>query len=291
MAPPPTQQQRDAHAILRETFARYGLGGTALATWALDGIIAGKGIEQILLELEERPEYKAAFPEIEARRIKSAETGIQLSPISPAEILEYRTQAKALMASYGLPSNFYGSNSDFYDLIVGDTSMSELNDRLEAAARRVVQAPPEVRSAFTEIYGHAGDQALFTLFTDVERSLPSLQEMVQTAEAGGAARRFGFGLTGAQAQLMAAYNIDYDEAVQGFGQLYKERGLFDETLNESEDFTVGEQGIAAAFGLEGQEALQKRGEARAAATAGFAGGGFSDIGALGLGTADQPTSR
>lgn len=287
MAVAPTQAQLDSHSLLRQTFARYGLGGESLATWALEQIISGKGIDQILLELEVRPEFRAAFPEIEARRIKSAETGIQLSPISPAEILEYRTQAKALMASYGLPANFYGQNGDFFDLIVGDTSMSELNDRLEAAARRVVQAPPEVRAMFTDIYGHAGDQALFTLFTDVERSLPSLQEMVQTAEAGGAARRFGFGLTKEQAELMARYNVDYDTAVQGFGKLHTDRGLFNETLYESDDYSVGEQGVAAAFGLEGQDALARRGEARRAATAGFSGGGFEGQGAAGLGTADQ----
>lgn len=287
MAVVPTQSQRDAHALLRETFARYGLGGEALATWALDQIIAGKGIDQILLELEERPEFQAAFPEITARRQKSAETGVQFSPISPAEILEYRTQAKALMSSYGLPSNFYSQNGDFFELIVGDVSMSELNDRLEIAAKRVVQAPPEVRQAFGDMFGYAGDQALYTLFVDVDRGLPSLEEMAQTAEAGGAARRFGFGLSRQEAELMASYNIDYEQAVQGFGKLSEHRGLFDETLYESEDFTIGQQGVAAAFGLEGQEALAKRGEARRAETSGFSGGGFEDVGAIGLGTAEQ----
>lgn len=281
-----TQAQRDSHALLRETFARYGLGSEALATWALESIVAGKGIEQILLELEERPEFKAAFPEIEARRQKSAETGIQLSPISPAEILAYRTEAKALMASYGLPASFYSQNTDFFDLIVGDTSMAELNSRLENAAKRVVQAPPEVRQAFTDIFGYAGDQALYSLFVDVDRSAPALEEMVQTAEAGGAARRFGFGLTRAEAEQMAAYNVDYEAAVQGFGKLYENRGLFDETLYES-DFTVGKEGIAAAFGLEGSDVLAKRAEQRKAETSGFSGGGFDEVGATGLGTAES----
>lgn len=287
MALAPTQQQRDAHALLRETFARYGLGGEALATWALESLIAGKGIDQILLELEERSEFKQAFPEIEARRQKMAQTGIQLAPISPVEILQYRTQAKALMASYGLPASFYASNEDFKDLIVGDVSMAELNDRLEASAKRVAQAPPEIRAVFGELYGAASDDALFTLFVDVERGLPALQEMVQTAEAGGAARRFGFGLAREEMELMASYNVDYEAAIQGFGKLYQERGLFDETISESADYTVGNQGVAAAFGLEGQDALAKRGEARHAATAGYAGGGFSEVGATGLGTADQ----
>lgn len=291
MAPPATQDQLDAFALLRSTFARYGLGGDALASWALDSLIAGKSIDQILLELEVRPEFKAAFPEIDARRARSAETGIQLSPISPAEILAYRTQAKQLMASYGLPTSFYSQSSDFFDLIVGDTSMAELNDRLEAAAKRVVQAPPEVRQFFTDTFGYAGDDALYTLFVDTDRGLPALQEMVQTAEAGGAARRFGFGLSQAEAELMAGLNIDYDQAVQGFGKLYENRGLFDETLYEAQDFTVGQQGVAAAFGGEGSDLLQKRGEARRAETGGTSGGGFQQTGASGLGTTTRNPSR
>lgn len=291
MAAIATQAQLDAHSLLRATFARYGLGGESLATWALDELVAGKGIDQILLELETRPEFKAAFPEIEARRQKSAETGIQLSPISPTEILQYRTQAKQLMASYGLPASFYGQNNDFADLIIGDTSIAELNDRLDAASKRVVHAPPEIRAVFTDLFGAAGDDALYTMFVDTDRGLPALQEMVQTAEAGGAARRFGFGLTRAEMEQMAALNIDYDAAVSGFGKLYENKGLFDETLYEGQDFTVGQQGVASAFGLEGQTALQKRGEARRAETAGTSGGGFQQTGATGLGTAKQTPSK
>lgn len=281
-----TKEQRDAHSLLRQTFQRYGLGGSALATWALEAIISGKGIAQILLELEERPEFKAAFPEIEARRDRMASTGIQLQPISPAEILEYRTQGKALMASYGLPTSFYGSNSDFFDLIVGDVSMAELNSRLELGARRVAQAPPEVREVFGDIFGAAADQALYSLFVDVDRALPILEEMVQTAEAGGAARRFGFGLSQSEMETMARYNIDYEAATQGFQQLDKVRGLFDETLYE-DDFTVGQQGIAAAFGLEGQTALERRAEARRAETTGASGAATEERGIIGLGTAGQ----
>lgn len=291
MAPPATQDQLDAFALLRTTFARYGLGSDALASWALDGLIAGKSIDQILLELETRPEFQAAFPEIEARRRKSAETGIQLAPISPAEILQYRTQAKQLMASFGLPDSFYAQNDDFYELIVGDTSIAELNDRLELAAKRVVQAPPEVRQVFTDMFGHAGDDALYTLFVDTDRGLPALQEMVQASEAGGAARRFGFGLSQAEAELMASMNIDYDQAVAGFGKLYENRGLFDEALYEGEDYTVGQQGVAAAFQREGSDALQKRGEARRAETSGSSGGGVSQTGASGLGSADSGIRR
>lgn len=290
MPPMTNQEQRDAHGLLRQTFARYGLGSDALASWALDQIVAGKSIEQILLELEERPEYKDAFPEIQARRNRMAEEGVQLSPISPAEILEYRTQAKALMQSFGLPTSFYSDNADFYDLIVGDVSMAELNSRLEIPASRVANAPPEIRSVFGELFGVSSDQALYALFVDVDRALPALEEMAQQAEAGGAARRFGFGLTPMEMETLARYNLGYDQLVTGFQELDTNRALFNETLYET-DFTVGQEGVASAFGLEGQDKLRKRAEARQAETQGSAGGILSQEGSISLGTAEQQRTR
>lgn len=285
--PATTQAERDAFGLLRETFARYGLGSDALASWALDQIVAGKAIEQILLELEARPEYTNAFPEIQARRNRMAEQGIQLTPISPVEILEYRTQAKALMQSFGLPPSFYSDNSDFYDLIVGDVSMAELNQRLEIPARRVANAPPEIRSIFNEVYGIDSDQALYAMFVDVNKSLPALEEMAQVAEAGGAARRFGFGLTREEMERLAAYNVAYDQLVSGFGELEQNKALFGETLYEGEDFTVGQEGVESAFGMQGQDKLRKRGEARAAETSGGTGGILTQQGAISLATAEQ----
>lgn len=285
----PTYEIRDAHTILRATLRTYGLDSPSLADWALQALIAGSSIEQILLELEQRPEYKAAFPEIEARQRRSLELGLQLEPIGPAEILEYRTRAKALMHSFGLPESFYSNNQNFFDLIVGDTSLDELNSRLDLGSRRVANAPAEVRAVFDDVFGADSDQALFVAFTNIDTTLPTLEEMVQVAEAGGAARRFGFGLSEAEMRRIADINISYDQAVQGFSQLDARRALFDETITESADFTVGGEGIAAAFNLEGQAAqqLEQRAKTRAAATAGSTGTLSEQRGITGLGEAGR----
>lgn len=287
--PVATQAQRDSHVLLRETFARYGLGGESLATWALDSLIAGKGIDQILLELEERPEFRAAFPEIEERRRRSAETGVQFSPISPAEILEYRTQAKALMHTFGLPESFYSNNSNFFELITNDVSLEELNSRLELSSRRVANAPPEVRAVFDEVFGTDSDQALFLAFTNTGTTLPALEDMVQMAEAGGAARRLGFGLSQAEMARVADINVSYDQAVAGFAELGRRRSLFDETIGESRDLTVGDEGISAAFdiGSEGATALEARARSRTAETSGGTGSLLEQRGISGLGEAGR----
>lgn len=273
----------------QSVLAQWGLNIPSLIQWADEQLRAGFSVEKILFDLERRPEFDAAFPEIRLRREAAAASGIQLAPIGPAEILEYRTQAKSLMHSYGLPTSFYSTNANFTDLIVGDVSMAELDDRLAMASRRVANAPPEVKAVFNDYFGIAGDSALFMLFTDVDRALPELEEMVQTGEAAGAARRLGFGLSQAEASLMAGYNVAYDDAIAGFRELDTSRNLFDETISESEDFTVGGIGIQAQFGLEGgaAERLRRRGEARRAETSGSAGGLTEERGITGLGVAGK----
>jgi hypothetical protein len=280
----------DSHALLRMTLASYGLTQTSLADWALEMLIAGKPIETILLELEQRPEFKAAFPEIEARRNRGIAEGIQLEPINPSIILEYRTRARALFRSFGVPSSMWDTNEDFASFIVGDVSMDELNSRLSRASERVYQAPPEVRAVFFDLFGIDGDTALFALHLDATKAEPFLENMVQMAEAGGAARRLGFGLTAAEMTRMEAANISYDQALEGFRILDAKRGLFEETLaEEGTDFGVGDIGIGAAFSLEGgaTEALDRRAGAREAETKGSSQAATTDVGAIGLGAAGR----
>lgn len=272
----------------RSVLAQWGLDSPSLIAWADEKLRAGESIDKILFDMERRPEFDAAFPEIKARRERAEQTGIQLAPIGPAEILEYRTKGKQLMRSFGLPDIFYDENRNFFELIVGDVSLDELNSRLELASRRVVNAPPEVRNVFEDIFGNAydADRAMYLLFTDVDKSLPTLEEMVQTAEAGGAAARLGFGLDRSEMERLAGANLEYEQLLEGFGKLDTTRGLFDETLYE-EDFTAGQEGIEAVFGLEGgaQERLTRRGEARRAETTGAAGAAVEDRGVTGLGEA------
>ena len=294
MALVPNTQQRDAHSIIRQTLAMFGLDSKALADWALESLISGKSVDTILLELEQRPEYDKAFPEIRARRERSAQTGVQLEPLSPAEILAYRTEARALMRSFGVPQSLYQQNDDFHDLIVGDVSLSELQSRLEVAERRVRTAPPEVRAAFSGIYGSqfAADEALFTYMIDADNALPRLEEMTRTAEAVGAASRYGFdafaGGEDSSMNRLRDYPMSYDQYAEGFSELDRVRSLFDETLYES-DWQWSDEGVNAAFGLEGgaAEALERRGRSRAAETSGQSSAGAVESGVIGLGSAGR----
>ena len=93
---------------MKAVLTKYGL--SSLATWVSYKITSGIGFEQIMLELYDTPEFKAAYPEIEARRLAAQQRGQTLQPISVDDVLAYRTQARAIMKSYGLPPSFYQSN-------------------------------------------------------------------------------------------------------------------------------------------------------------------------------------
>lgn len=273
--------------ILQAMLTRYGLA--ELGTWLSQRITAGASPEQIELELYDRPEFKLAYPEIEGRRQRKG-SGIVLAPLSVDDVLNYRTQARALMKSYGLPPSFYSQSSDFYELIVEDVSIDELNWRLENVSRRAVMAPPEVKAAYGELFGLNADQALFETFVDPTRAQPHLEEMLQQAEFIGAGARFGFDLGAAEAERGASYDFAYADAIKGFGLLDAQRSLFDETLGEDyEDLTIEEEGLDAAFGIGAGAAAKvaRRGESRVAATQGRSGGGSDERGPTSLGGAGR----
>ncbi|NIR37990.1 MAG: hypothetical protein GWO22_19015, partial [Actinobacteria bacterium] len=87
---------------MTSTLERYGLG--SLAGWLSQRLIENASQDELLLELYDRPEFKAAYPEIEARRQLAEQRGMTMVPISPDDVLDYRSAAGALMRSYGLPS-------------------------------------------------------------------------------------------------------------------------------------------------------------------------------------------
>lgn len=272
---------------LTALLARYGL--SSLTKWASDAVIRGLSEDEIALQLRDRPEFKAAFPEIEAREQLIKTTQGALAPLSPDEIIELRDSYRGMMRSYGLPPAFWDNKSDMFDLIVNDVSPDELNSRLETAVVRVQNAPPQVREVFGELFGADGDTALFSIFVDVDRALPELENMTQLAEAGGAARRFDFNLSRAQMERVSGTRVGYNQMVSAFATLDSSRSLFEETLYETEDFTVGEEGIEAAFGLEGgaTEKLEQRAGTRAASTAGSGGGVREERGSTSLGGAGR----
>ncbi len=271
--------QRSAHALLRQVLDSYGLGG--LADWAWGMIQNNRSYEEVLLELRNRPEFKTRFKAIDLRRQYG------LNPVSPEDIIQYENAARDLMRASGLPGGFYDQADDFAELIGKGVSLESVARRVEFVWDRVVNAPTEVRQAFGDLFGVAGDQALASMFFDPDKAEVQLEKMARSAVAGGAMRAAGFDLDAIAAARVAGFDLGDQTVRAGFARLAQLRGVFTETMGErnAEDLDPFREGINAVFDVgEGADAVERRVQTRANAFRGGGGALLTSGGLTGLRT-------
>lgn len=275
--------QRDAFAIIKQTLAKYGLPDS-LADWAWQEILAGKGNAEIMIDLYQRPEFKAEFPEIDARQRNG------MTPISPGEIIAYRGQATQLMRAAGLPPGFFDSKDDFAKFIEGDMSTLELQHRITGAATAMFNAPADLRAeAAAQGFG-PGDLVAQWLNPDIAE--PLLERQWTAAELSVAGKRSGWGgLSVTEATDMAQRGVTAAQAAQGFDVLKQSNELFNPLDGTDAAAISRQEQLSAVFGgvgsAEAQQRIERRRAERKAAFAG--GGGFATTGSgvAGLGSAPR----
>lgn len=275
--------QRDAWAYLKGILDQYGLG--TLSQFVITELTAGRSQDEIALDLQQTSEFKTAFPEIAQRKAAG------LPAISPGEIVSYRNSAIQLMRAAGLPQGFYDSPQDVQQLIGNDVSLSELNDRINAAKDATYTLDPAAQNRLYQEFGLApgsGDLAAF--FLDDKRALPILQRQVAAAQIGGAADQVGYGgLNNATALDLAQAGVTGSQARQGFNTLGMENQLFTGLPGQNETGIGQGQQLAGQFlgNVDAQQTIERRRQARQAAFAD--GGGFAGTskGIGGLGAADS----
>lgn len=274
-----TAAQRDALALIRSTLAQYGLPDS-LADWAWSEIQAGKGNAEIMLDLQQRPEFKTRFPAIDARRAKG------LPALSPGEYVAYENTATQVMRAAGIPKGFWDSPDDFTKFLTNDMSVKELSDRVDLYRQELYQKPAEVRAALREDFGLTEGEMLAWVI-DPDKALPMVQRLAAAADIGGASRRTGYRTTAEQDYRLTDLGVTADQAQSGFNALGRQRGLFDPLLGHNEtQITVDEQ-LGAAFGgnVEDDRKIEKRRQDRIAE---FGGGGSyagTNTGMTGIGRA------
>lgn len=272
-----------AKEMIAQFLDQYGLG--SLGTWAwqrYQQLGGGTDAMNIInLEVTQRPEFKARFPAIAAR----AAAG--LSPISPADYVHYEQGLNQMMHQYGLP---YGQSSGQFatyvtKLLTGDVSLTEAQSRIADGYQRVANAPQSVRDAFAGYFGVKGDAALAALYLDPTEALPHLEQMQQAATLGGTGVNFGVKLDAGQAMDLAQH-VTTGDGSQQFAQVQQMASLYSEQFGETKDLTQ-QQGVEAAFGVNGNAALDltRRLQERTAKTAGGGGAATSAAGVIGAGSA------
>lgn len=280
-----TSDQESGLAYIQDSLREYGFTdqeSAELTEWAKGEIVNGSSPVLVRQRLWEQPAFKRRFKVIFDRRSKG------LPAISPAEVLEYERRARQLFQEAGLPPGFYDSPDDFYNFLLNDVSISELNGRVEIARTMLYSVSQEDRLEMKRLYGLSEGQEIAYVL-DGKRALPLLQNQFAAARASGAALRSGYGqLALDEAEKLAIAGVSGQEAAQGFSTLVQSRQLFTALpgLEASEDTITRQEQLSGTFtgNALAAERIRRRAEMRVAAFRG--GGGFASSreGFTGLGS-------
>ena len=269
-----------AHAILNQFLEQFGLGSLAAWAWGEYTNAGGGdlGMQTVQAQIVTRPEFKTRFPAYDTL-VKQGRA------MSPAQMLDYENQARAIFHSAGLPTGFYDTPDDFAKFMTNDVSPTELQNRVQIAQTAALTAPEEVRTQHKSLYGIDHGQ-LTSYFIDPAKALPILQQQYTAAQIAAEGVTTGFGqLNQGQAEHLAQIGVTDQQAQQGFGDLGKQAGLFQQQVR-GEDVIDPNVQLAAEFD-QNQGArlrIQQRQQARTADFQGRSGFNVGQQGVTGLGS-------
>lgn len=263
-------RQRDARQTIRQVLETYGLA--ELSDFTYTEIIAKETVninnpDAIVFALREQPAFQKRFAGNAARLKKG------LPELTPAEYLSLEDQYRTTLRSNGLPTEFYDSPDDFQQLIEGDVSIQEFNERIGEGYRAVADADPEVKRQMQQLYG-VTDGELAAYFLDPAKAAPILTRQARAAQiAARGVEQAGIQLTSSLAEDLARRGVTQAEAQQGFaeiGALGELRQTFAGETALSQEQLVTAQ---LAGDVTAQQELERRKRGRVAQFAG--GGGFA----------------
>jgi hypothetical protein len=266
-----SEVSRSAYDLVTSELTRLGLSSLIgpLRSIFESGISEG---ESLRLALSQTPEYQTRFS-ANAKRI-----GAGLSALSPAEYIQLEDQYQNVMRNYGLPASYYakdatGKQIGFDELLSGDVSSTELEERLISAQDRVLKSNPEVLNALKTFYPGIANGDILAYSLDPKNALKDIQRKISAAEIGGAALAQGLATSATGAEELAKLGVTKDQAQQGFinvAQMAPRGGVLSEIYNEAPYNQA--TATAEVFGTAGAaEAAQKRRKLTALEEATFSG--------------------
>jgi hypothetical protein len=274
---PMREERQSAYDLLYSQFKQYGL--EALVEPLKGLITTGVSPSEFTIKLRETDAYKKRFA-ANAQRIAKG-----LRSLSEAEYIELEDQYQDVMRRYGLPENYYtrgdmGRQEGFEKFLSGDVSPVELEDRIQTAQKRVLNANPEVAAALKQFYPDITNADILAYTLDPTNAIEQIKRKVTAAEIGGAAIQAGLQTGMTRAEELAAAGVTKDVAQQGFrtvadvaprgsqlAEIYKQ-SPYTQTTAEAE-----------VFGLAGStEAAKQRKKLTQLETAAF--GGSAGAGAI-----------
>ena len=275
--------EEDAKTIIRTMLDRYKLGDVTDQVWKLisdETLPKNADIDMIGDALRDTDTYKSRFP-ANAARLKAGLPELTVSEYIGLE----RGYADAMRGS-GLPAGFYDDPTDFEKFIAGDTSVAEVQSRVNEGFKAVSESNPEVIKQMKELYG-VDNAGLAAYFLDPARATPLLVKQARSAQiAAEAARQAGIKLTAGEAEALTAEGITQQQAQQGFATVQEQKQLMGPNLGE--EGTISQQElIGSTFGTDAAAKPRVETRARRRRAAFEQGGGFAtgQQGMAGLGEA------
>jgi hypothetical protein len=240
--------KQSAYDFLFEQFNQYGLG--ALVEDIKGLVESNVSPSEFTIRLRQTPAYKKRFAANDARINKG------LRALSEGEYIALEDQYQNVMRNYGLPASYYtkgdmGVQQGFEKFIAGDVSAAELEDRIQTAQNRVINAAPEVSRALREFYPDISNSDILAYALDPEQALTNIKRKVTAAEIGGAALQAGLATGLSRAEELQRYGVTGEQARQGYqaisgllprasqlGDIYAKQGMgpFTQTTAEAEVF-------------------------------------------------------
>jgi hypothetical protein len=207
---------QSAYDLLFSEFDRYGLG--ALVKPLQDFIVEGLSPAEFTLRLRQTDAYQKRFAANQARVKKG------LRALSEAEYIDLEDGYQNVMRQYGLPESYYargemGRQEGFEKFIGGDVSAVELEDRIQTAQNRVVNANPEVSRALREFYPEITGGDILAYALDPAQAITNIKRKVGAAEIGAGAMQAGLQTGLARAEELQRYGVTKETAQQGFGTI------------------------------------------------------------------------
>jgi hypothetical protein len=207
------REGQSAYTLLLEQFQQYGLGALVEPLKAF--IVDGLSPAEFTLRLRDTDAYKKRFA-ANAQRIAKG-----LSALSEAEYIGLEDQYQNIMRQYGLPASYYargdmGRQEGFEKFIAGDVSATELEDRIQTAQNRVINAAPEIAATLKSYYPDITNGDILAYALDPDKAITDIRRKVTAAEIGGAAAMAGLTAGVSRAEELARYGVTSEAARQGF---------------------------------------------------------------------------
>jgi len=205
-------ERQSAYDLLYSQFKLYGLESLVDPLKGL--ITSGASPAEFTIKLRESDAYKKRFAG-NAARIKKG-----LRALGEDEYLALEDQYQNVMRNYGLPASYYerdalGTQQGFTNLIAGNVSAAELENRVQQATDIIDKGPKEYMDAIRQFYPDIERGDLLAYVLDPEKALTKIQSKLGAAKIGGEYLRAGLTANADRAEYLQREGVTAEAARQG----------------------------------------------------------------------------